>query len=305
MNSIISPVTHTSRVKIISKINTKILIDNYRQIFNIDVSKNFIDIDYVNVCECLTSGYIFFSPKSISGDEDFYKCLEKINWYYQDSKWEYDIAKNILGSGKRILEVGCGKGAFLNKVYFENDCIGLELNDNNKRNEPFLIKNSTIENYINTNPVKFDWVVSFQLLEHLTDVKKYFDSSKNVLKEKGKILIAIPNNQSFFFKKRNFSIPSVEYKQTLLLNSPPHHMGIWSKKSLERLAQLNDLNIVQFIFEPISSWRRDLNIMLLKRYFILRVLFKIFESKLLYSFLSKIYPPLKYGDSIIVVMQKK
>ena len=304
MQSIISPATHTSKIKIISKICTKNLVNDYLRIFNIDVSKSFISIDYVNVCECLTTGYIFFSPNSISGDEDFYKSLEKINWYYQDSKWEYDIAKNILGTDNRILEVGCGNGAFLNKIHFENDCIGLELNDNNTRDEPFSIINSTIEKYIKTDPLKFDWVVSFQLLEHLTDVKTYFDSSKSVLQEKGKILIAIPNNQSFFFKKRNTSNPSVEYMQTLLLNSPPHHMGIWSKKSLEKLAILYDLKIVQFISEPISGWRRELNISLLNEKLLFRILFKIIGRNLLYSLLSQFYSPLRNGDTLIVIMKK-
>ena len=301
-----SPITKSDNICILKKIESKVIIDLYAEVFSIDVARHFKDVDFISICKCQDTGYTFFYPYGLDGDADFYKQLELIDWYYQDWKWEYDIAKKIIGNDNNLLEIGCGKGAFLKEISKENRCVGLEINDNNlKKESHFTIVNKRINDYADFSSELYDWIVAFQLLEHLADIEEFFVSSSKLLNDKGRLLIAVPNNKSYFFKKRNFYFKEKKYLETLLLNSPPHHMGLWDIRSLEKVGSFFGFSLELVVMEPISNWRRDLNLKLLRIFFIYRFIEFILGDRLTYRILSFINKN-KYanGDSIIVVYKK-
>src|ERR1035437_2260724 len=98
---------------VVARIKTGYIESLYKKAFRIDVSRFFRKIDEVSIMKNDRTGLSFYVPRSIAGDGPFYEEMEKLSWYYMKEKWEYDVTRNIIGTSKRVLEIGCGDGAFL------------------------------------------------------------------------------------------------------------------------------------------------------------------------------------------------
>lgn len=61
-------------------------------------------------------------------------------------------------------------------------------------------------------------------MEHVADIKSFIKYSLSVLKPGGKMVVNIPNNDCLMFGGKN-----------IILNIPPHHMGMWNINSLIKL----------------------------------------------------------------------
>lgn len=76
-----------------------------------------------------SNGYRFYYPFYLVGRESLYQQLEKFDWNYKVQKWEYERAIEYIPKGSRVLDVGCGRGAFV-KIAARSglNAHGLELN---------------------------------------------------------------------------------------------------------------------------------------------------------------------------------
>jgi ubiquinone/menaquinone biosynthesis C-methylase UbiE len=154
--------------------------------------------------------------------------------------------------GAKILEVGCGEGltvAGLNLNGYE--AYGVEPNEKYVKNAYNILeinnidKNKIKQGFSENMPFKeeeFDYVVSFQVLEHVGDVFKTFQEIERVLKTNGETLHFAPNYNSFreghfhvfmlpFMSKKNF------YYWLKLLN-------LLTKKKMLRFSYLDHLNFI-------------------------------------------------------------
>jgi 2-polyprenyl-3-methyl-5-hydroxy-6-metoxy-1,4-benzoquinol methylase len=58
----------------------------------------------------------YFSP-AIPGDVHFYSELtSSCSNYYNDEKWEFDFVRKYIKSEQKVLDIACGKGAFLSSI---------------------------------------------------------------------------------------------------------------------------------------------------------------------------------------------
>ena len=197
--------------------------------------------------KCESSGFRFYYPFDINGDALFYSKLQKYDWYYIPWKWEHEICKGMIRKGSKILEVGCGKGSFLKKIYQEKgaEITGLELNkeairEGEKNGVPIL--DETIQNHALKNNEQYDMVCSFQVLEHISDVNSFIQAKLDCLKKNGKLVIAVPNNDSF-----------IKFDKTNLLNLPPHHMGLWNPCSVKALGKVFNIKLERIYLEPLQE----------------------------------------------------
>jgi SAM-dependent methyltransferase len=254
-----SPITGLPKVAHIRNVNCDDIIQGYKNQLDIDVSRFFSQKE-IALYKCLDTGYCFYYPFTISGDSSFYKELQNIHWYYQDWKYEYAIAAQLIKNSDKVLEVGCGKGSFLKYLKGQNiDACGLELNEEVIMNTQFsdiTIKNETIECHADENRSCYDWVVSFQVLEHISDIRSFIEASLATLKKTGKMIIAVPNNNTLYFShygplSKNYD----DHQRATLMNMPPHHMGLWDEKSLQKMADAFNLKLEYIYKEPLAQHR--------------------------------------------------
>jgi len=285
----------TSNIEL--ELPAKKIIEGYKKALNIDVEKYFEGIDNIYLHKCKKTKYRYFQPSTIAGDGKFYEELQKFQWYYSKDKWEFDVARTIISEGS-VLEIGCGTGNFLYSL-LENDKLkikGIEFNE--KAIQEGTLKGIDIENLdlrdITSNT--YDYIVAFQVLEHISDINLFFSNCNRILKNHGKLIIGVPNTNSFIFK------PFSNYYFThgsLLLNLPPHHMGWWKKSSLKKAGKCYGFRLTNCLYEPLPDFRKQLvdeNWKLtFKIYLLHRLLRKLF---------SKWYYQLFKGETILVVLKK-
>ncbi|MBI2966890.1 MAG: methyltransferase domain-containing protein [Bacteroidetes bacterium] len=246
---VISPLTQTPNTKWERDIKIAEIIKLYGKLFGLDIRYLFNGIEHISVYLCQDSGYRFYYPLHISGDERFYSVLSKLDWYYNPWKWEHEQSLSFINEGFKVLEVGAGSGLFLKRVSDEIrnvTCVGLEINSSaitSAKKNNVDVRNESIEKHSASNNETYDVVCSHQVLEHISDVYSFLNSQINCLKKGGKMIISVPNNDSFI--KDNTM-------DTYILNTPPHHMGLWNEISFLYLSKLFNLNIDKVIMEPLQ-----------------------------------------------------
>lgn len=240
-----SPLTNSPNVVLEKTIECEFIIDIYRRWLNLDVNKYFDNLKSIQIYRCQETGYRFYYPFNLEGSSEFYQALQMFSWYYQDCKWEFKLASKVVKLQDLVLEVGCGRGAFLDKIQNKGaSCTGLEFNKDAiavGRNKGLNIFNQTIQEHAQANPERYDVVCYFQVLEHVSNVKEFIQSSVDALKPGGKLIICVPNNDAF-----------IKYAEEPVTNMPPHHMGLWNKKSLSNIQSLFNVKLESIHFEPLA-----------------------------------------------------
>jgi hypothetical protein len=136
----------------------------------------------------------------------------------------------------------------------------------------------------------------------------FIEDSLKCLKRGGKLLVAVPSEDSFIHNVVNF-----------YLNMPPHHASRWTDETLNKIAALFNLEVMELFHEPLHNVH--------KRFYVKTILHKKLMSiagdkaravdnristKFLYGFshLISVFPSLLIssknvmGQSVLVVYKK-
>ena len=245
-----SPVTHTLNTSLITQFDVSQIIRQYADETKIEVMRFFKGLEKVELYQCNDTGYRFYYPRDIWGDGKFYESLEQHNKdYYPAVRWEHNLMISKIECDKKVLEIGCGEGAFL-KMMFQKGIKNIEAIELNEKaaaalsNAGYKVNVETIEAYSLNNKKKYDVVCFFQVLEHIYDVKSFLDASLLVLKSGGKMIIAVPNNNPYLYKH--------DINHTL--NLPPHHAGLWNEKAFKNLEKFYPIKLKQFYVRPLDNF---------------------------------------------------
>lgn len=246
-----SPVTNSFNTSLVTQFNVAAILQQYKTEMNVAVGHFFTGLQAIELYQCNDTGYRFYQPDGIWGDGKFYEDLQKNNdWYYSIARWEHKEALSLINTNDKVLEIGCGDGAFLQMMQQKGiqNIEAIELNEKAAGivgKAGFKIKIETIGAFAEKNKGQYDVVCSFQVLEHIYDVQSFLNASLLALKSGGKMIIAVPNNNPYLYKN--------DINHTL--NLPPHHAGLWNKGAFEKLEKFYPITLNHISIRPMDDYR--------------------------------------------------
>ena len=246
-----SPLTGTGEVVACMSIPVAQIVECWMKMFNIDVTAGFGGEQEVTLYECTRTKLRFFLPETVAGSPGLYEQLGKFDWYYMAHKWEHDAAILDMQGCRKVLEVGCGRGDFVKRVRDECrlDARGFDTNasavrDGSSRGLPIFT--GDVSDVTEKEVGSYDVVCAFQVLEHLVSPKEFLLSLLRVIRPSGKLIISVPDRESF-----------PRYCRNDILNMPPHHMTQWSRETFRRLQDIFPLRVLRMRTEPLAPYHVD------------------------------------------------
>lgn len=166
--------------------------------------------------------YISHHQDSGSIKEKLYKFLQSFNLQYKKT-----ILLDRINKGSRVLDYGCGAGEFVK--YIETDFItyGFEP-DKDARNaaQNKISKAVILDNIQSIEDNSLDAVTLWHVFEHIENQDEMLEIFNKKLKEKGLLIIAVPNPTSY---------DAQHYKEFWAAYDVPRHIYHFSKKGMENL----------------------------------------------------------------------
>ncbi len=250
MREMTCPLCRSEESDVLRHLKTKPLIEQWNDHFKIDIRAQFDGIPSLELRACKNCGLGYFLPPGVAGSPSLYEQLEKFGWYYLQRKWEHDVALQDLDDCENGIELGCGFGDFVARV-IEGKKISFEGCEQNPsaveiaRRNGLTVYLETAEELAKTRPDTYSVVCSFQVLEHLARPADFLDAACKLLRPGGKLLLGVPNANSFLRHQRN------------LLDLPPHHITRWTVEVLSRLPQWFPLKLLRTACEPLADYHID------------------------------------------------
>jgi len=236
------PLCDSNKSLEVRRVNTIELKKLWRRSFGFDPFPSDFESKHISKKRCISCYLEFFDPP-IYGDAIFYEKISKNSWYYEQNKWEYDLAAEKVAQYMpgNLLEIGCGNGYFLEKILSLGiDAEGVDIN----KDAVNVCKSKGLNvDTLNVFNIKknYDMVVLFEVLEHMENAKELFEFiSTKLLRPGGHLVIAVPNPEGY-----------LKEMEINLLDMPPHHNSAWSLKCFERLEHFYKLRLVDYQKEPI------------------------------------------------------
>jgi len=170
--------------------------------------------DDFEITACTDCGFQFTNPRPEDDTlGDYYKSEDYVS--HSESKKgiinrlflmarNYTLKKKLkiihkYGSGKRMLDIGCGSGSFLDVCKSAGyEANGLEPDGDARE---FALKNyglevKPIEDFLHVEDNSIDIITMWHVLEHVSDLRLYFNRFREILSENGTLFIALPNPES-------------------------------------------------------------------------------------------------------------
>lgn len=193
-------------------------------------------------CSHCRLGWLKKLPK-ISYKENYYKGTSGIvsKLFIPIGLIFYKIRGSFAeGKNKLWIDVGAGDGGFLKTVSAQRK-IGIEISQAGRKiMEKSGLETLSNEKFLKTSGLDADVISYWHVLEHVEKPWEYLKAGKRNLSKKGKIIIGIPNIDSYEFQYfRNYWFHLV----------PKYHLWHFSKNSIELF-----LGKAGFKINSIDNW---------------------------------------------------
>ena len=139
-----------------------------------------------------------------------------------------------------VLDVGSGTGAFVNEMKRSGwQVTGLEPDADARSvcKQVYDIELTSIDQLFELAPSSFDAITMWHVLEHVHDLHGYLAQLKSLLKQNGKLFIAVPNYTS---------MDAVIYKEHWAAYDVPRHLYHFSPASMLLLMEKYGLKVLAY-----------------------------------------------------------
>jgi SAM-dependent methyltransferase len=235
--------------KIISRTKYGQIWDRLRSVWGFEFSPDVVQHhprdSEAELRECTRCGLQYFFSAA-PGNSDFYgQMSDSKKNYYATYRWEFSyFSDKLLTANAKVLDLACGGGQFLK--FISDQCesaYGIDINDTAiavaKRNG-LNVDCRNLQDFSDSNQSKFDFVVGFHVIEHVSDIYEFVRQALRCVKQNGCLIISMPNRDRSF--KEEFEP----------LDYPPHHLSRWSKRQIYELARIHNCKVERIDFEPIE-----------------------------------------------------
>lgn len=189
----------------------------------------------VRLRRCLRCGLEHAGPAR-AGSAGFYGYLSSAAGYYDDDRWDFEVARSLIAPGERVADLGCGGGRFLASLPEDPRPVGVDPNPaavRTARDRGVEVVEGSPADLAALRPGGFDVVTAFQALEHLEDVSSLVLPGIELLRPGGRLVVSVPNRQR------------LPVNEVAVLDWPPHHLSRWAPEQFARLAEAFGLELVE------------------------------------------------------------
>lgn len=246
--SVDSPLAPGNRATLVRRIPVAELAEAWNNKLGIDVGPFLRSIPEVCLYSCDCTGLQFFRPAAAAGAAALYERLQEFPWYYTREKWEHVAALERCAGARRVLEIGCAEGSFLDACRARGiEATGVELNGRAAaiaRQHGHEVHTHPLAELIGEHAGTWDAVCAFQVLEHVPDPGRFLDEMLSLVRPGGRLVLAVPNRDSF--------IRHTHAEHGVPLDMPPHHMSRWNADVFRGLARLRRVTVESITYEPLA-----------------------------------------------------
>ncbi|MEO8147094.1 MAG: class I SAM-dependent methyltransferase [Bacteroidia bacterium] len=163
-------------------------------------------------------------------------------------KRKLKLIESFHSQEKNLIDIGCGTGEFLGKA---NDTgwktIGLEPSENARKyaTEQNKLTVYDLDYLKEIKPQSFDVITMWHVLEHVPNLQEFIPQLKDILKDYGTLLIAVPNCNAY---------ESKIYNVTWAAYDVPRHLNHFNKETINKLLITNGLVVKNIIPMPFDAF---------------------------------------------------
>lgn len=221
---------------------------------NLWLKDEFLTKEAFHICECTKCGLLYTMPRPAKDKiGDYYKSEEYYS--HQENKSGfipkiYETVKKtnlkhkskIALGGKQagnLLDIGCGVGDFLHTAEQQGwNCMGVEPSEDAKaiarqRTKATLMTSEALEQLPDES---FDVITMWHVLEHVDNLKWQIEQLKRLVKQEGRIVIAVPNYKSY---------DGQYYKDKWAAYDVPRHLNHFNQTTLIKIFKSLGINLVR------------------------------------------------------------
>ena len=173
-----------------------------------------------------------------------------------DTKRRIDFVSKICKNNDKILEIGSCYGFFLEGMRKNGfNITGLEVSKERREFSKKVTKSKVLNINLMDESLdveKFDVIVFFHVLEHISDSINFLKNLKKILNNKGKIIIEVPNYDDFQIKLNK------EYKKWFFQFA---HIHYFTPETLKKMLQKNGFKNIKIVgvqrygIENMFNWK--------------------------------------------------
>ena len=189
-----------------------------------------------------SENYISHSGKITNPVNLGYKIVRKFTL-----RKKLNLINSLYKKKGTVLDVGCGTGEFIYTCQKNGWIVeGVEPNDYARQKANELVNSNLYADFFHVNnKSEYDIITLWHVLEHIPDLNKSLEKLKSMLAKKGRMIVAVPNCDSFDAKY---------YQQYWAAYDLPRHLYHFTPVTMKKLIKKHGLKLKKVLPMPFDSY---------------------------------------------------